>query len=102
MEIAKETASAAPPVRLLEAIERDAWLDLFASAPAAWAAGAGLRHERLGAADLLVLKAAPIGQFNRLVRLCVGAPASEGMLAAPPARLPPPRHDRYLLPPPPA
>jgi len=26
--------------------------DLFASAPAAWAAGAGLRHERLGSADL--------------------------------------------------
>jgi hypothetical protein len=84
MAIAKEKGSAAapPPVRVLEAIERDAWLDLFASAPAAWAAGAGLRHERLGAADLLVLKAAPIGQFNRLVGLGVEAPASEAVLDA--------------------
>jgi len=52
----------------------------FASAPAAWAAGAGLRHERHGAADLLLLEAVPIGHFNRLVGLGVETPASEEML----------------------
>src|SRR5450432_2491737 len=68
---------AAPSFRRLEAIERDAWLDLYASAPPAWAAGAGLRHEAFGSTHVLLLKAAPIGQFNRLVGLGVDEPASE-------------------------
>jgi GNAT superfamily N-acetyltransferase len=71
---------AGPVVAVLEAIEREACRDIFASAPAAWTASAGLRHERLGAADLFLLAAVPIGHFNRLVGLGVEAPASEAML----------------------
>ena len=72
--------SSGPTVAVLEAIERQACRDIFASAPAAWAARAGLRHERLGCADLLLLAAVPIGHFNRLVGLGVETPASEAML----------------------
>jgi hypothetical protein len=72
--------SSGPAVAVLEAIEREACRDIVASAPAAWAAGAGLRHERIGSADLLLLAAVPIGHFNRLVGLGVEAPASEAML----------------------
>jgi len=69
-----------PAVAGLEAIERQACRDIVASAPAAWADRAGLRHERLGSADLFLLAAVPIGHFNRLVGLGVETPASEAML----------------------
>jgi hypothetical protein len=71
---------AGPPVAVLEGIERDACRDIFASAPAVWASRAGLRHERLGSADLLLLRTVPVGHFNRLVGLGVETPASEEVL----------------------
>jgi hypothetical protein len=69
--------SSGPAVAVLEAIEREACRDIVASASAAWA-GAGLRHERLGSADLLLLATVPIGHFNRLVGLGVETPARGG------------------------
>lgn len=50
----------------LEAIERDAWLDMFAAAPAPFASAAGLACRRFGEAAGFAIKLAPTVQFNRL------------------------------------
>jgi len=82
---------------VLEAIERQACRDIFASAPAGWAASAGLRHERLGSGDLFLLAAVPIGHFNRLVGLGVEVPASEAMLDTALARFAAAGIDEYFV-----
>lgn len=57
----------------LEAIERDAWLDLFAAAPPSFAIGAGLSCGRFGEAAGFAIQAAPTMQFNRMQGIDVGA-----------------------------
>jgi hypothetical protein len=49
----------------LEAIERDAWLDMFAASPAPFTQGAGLASRRFGEAAGFAIRAAPTIQFNR-------------------------------------
>lgn len=66
----------------LEAIERDAWIDLYTAAPAGFAPGAGLSVERLGDVTLLKLASVPNTQFSRMLGLGVGAPVSEAALDA--------------------
>ncbi len=66
--------------RRFEAIERDAWHDLYAAAPPAFAAATGLSAARLGPTTLLAMKAVPDTQFNRLLGVGADSPASEAAL----------------------
>lgn len=52
-------------LELLEHIEREAWLDMFAAAPPAFVAGAGLASHRGADVAAFAIKAAPAVQFNR-------------------------------------
>ncbi|MDQ0466434.1 hypothetical protein QO010_004227 [Caulobacter ginsengisoli] len=63
----------------LEAIERDAWLDMFDAAPAPFATAAGLACRRFGEASGFAIRLAPTVQFNRV--------QGEGVAAAPDDRL---------------
>jgi hypothetical protein len=66
--------------RRFEAIERDAWLDLYAAAPPAFAAATGLAAARLGPITLLAMRAVPDTQFNRLLGIGAQTPVSEAEL----------------------
>jgi hypothetical protein len=67
---------------MLEAIERDAWADMIAAAPPAFAAATGLAVHRLGSAVAFVMAKVDNAQFNRLLGLGVAAPATEQELDA--------------------
>jgi hypothetical protein len=64
--------------RIVERVERDAWIDLYEAAPAGFAAALGLR----GGAALLMLRQVPETQFNRALGLGLDAPVADGDLAA--------------------
>jgi hypothetical protein len=66
----------------LEAIERDAWLDMCAAAPAPFVEGAGLWSGRIGSAGLIAIRAAPVIQFNHAHALGLDAPLEEASLDA--------------------
>lgn len=67
---------------MLEAIECDAWADMIAAAPPAFAAATGLAVHRLGSAVAFVMAKVDNAQFNRLLGLGVAAPATEQELDA--------------------
>ena len=62
---------------ILELVERDAWLDLFASAPDDCARTFGISSQRLGDMAVLASREIAIVEFNRA--MCVGmvVPATE-------------------------
>ena len=64
----------------IEAAEAHAWADVYAAAPAGWAASAGLGTHEVGGA--LVLRWASTGRryFNRAIGLGVTAPATAGAI----------------------
>ena len=66
-----------PAARAIEGAEAQAWADLYAAAPADWAADVGLRARRVGSA--LVLEWAATGRryFSRTIGLGVLEPATE-------------------------
>jgi hypothetical protein len=66
----------------LEAIERDAWVDMIAAAPLPFAAATGLAVHRIGAAVAFAMARVDNPQFNRLHGLGVDAPATEAELDA--------------------
>jgi hypothetical protein len=57
----------------LEAVERDAWLDMFEAAPPPFATAAGPACRRFGEASGFAIRAAPTMQFNRIQGIDVGA-----------------------------
>jgi hypothetical protein len=59
----------------IEAIERDAWLDLYEAAPAAIRTALGLSHRRVDGGAQFICKAIDHLQFNRLGYLGVSSPA---------------------------
>jgi GNAT superfamily N-acetyltransferase len=85
-----ETAAAeVPPIvwaGLLETIEREAWVDLCAAAPAEFAAHQGLSVMRIGGVAVLLLGAMDHVQFNRVIGLGVDEPTGEAALDAALAR----------------
>ncbi|KAB2911885.1 MAG: GNAT family N-acetyltransferase [Hyphomicrobiaceae bacterium] len=64
-------------VAQIETIERDAWLDMYAAAPAHVAAGLGLEHQVLDDGALLISRALDNLQFNRLASLGVLSPVRQ-------------------------
>ena len=62
-------------VERIEAIERDAWLDLYDAAPAALRESLGISQQRLDEGALLICRVVDNIQFNRLGYLGVTAPA---------------------------
>jgi len=66
----------------LEAIERDAWLDVFAAAPAAFVEQAGLAFSGQRGAARFAIRAAPTIEFNRCQGLGVEAAASQAEVDA--------------------
>ena len=50
---------------ILELVERDAWLDLFAAAPDDCARTFGISSQRLGDMAVLATREIPIVEFNR-------------------------------------
>ena len=72
---------AADPMAL-EAVEREAWLDMYAAAPPPFAAATGLAATRLAGAAGFAIRVAPTIEFNRLQGLGVEEPATEAALDA--------------------
>jgi hypothetical protein len=64
------------PALAIEAIERDAWLDIFRAAPGSYVTASGLNHERLDDAAALTHRGVPITEFNRVFSLGLERPAS--------------------------
>lgn len=69
-------------VSALDAIEAEAYSDLFAAAPPPIAHGMGLAVEHIAGATLLHASAAPIALFNRVIGLGHEAPATEAAVDA--------------------
>ncbi|HYQ90118.1 MAG TPA: hypothetical protein VEU09_10890, partial [Candidatus Binatia bacterium] len=63
-----------------EAIERAEWRDAFGSADPAMAAALGMRAERIGDADVLMMSSVDMLMFNRVAGLGVETPATEELL----------------------
>ena len=59
----------------IEAVERDAWLDIYAAAPPPIGAGVGVVQSRVDDGALLICRAIDHLQFNRLGYLGITAPA---------------------------
>lgn len=57
-------------VHAVELVEREAWLDLFAAAPAPYAMGSSMMTQRLGSAAGLANRSIPIVEMNRV--MCLG------------------------------
>jgi hypothetical protein len=76
----------------LERIERDAWADMVAAAPPAFASAIGLSAERRGDALLLGLPAVPFVLFNRAFGFAAGGAAFEDATKADDAEDPFARH----------
>jgi hypothetical protein len=64
----------------MELVERDAWLDLFAAAPADCVRELGLDWQRLGAMGLLAGRKLPAFEFNRAMCVGVTEPAVDAEL----------------------
>ena len=62
---------------LLELVERDAWLDLFAAAPEGCVQKFGIGSQRLGNMGLLACREIPIVEFNRAMSVGIVAPTTE-------------------------
>ena len=60
----------------IEAAEARAWADLYAAAPAEWAASAGVRSRELGGVLVLEWAATKRRYFSRAIGLGVAAPAT--------------------------
>jgi GNAT superfamily N-acetyltransferase len=80
-----------------EAIERAEWRDAFGSADPAMAAALGLRAERIGDADVLMMSSVDMLMFNRVAGLGVDTPATEELLDEALGRLRAARVPRYLI-----
>jgi hypothetical protein len=61
-------------VARLEAIERDAWLDMYAAAPPAFVQGVGLSAARIGSGAVFAIRAVPLIQFNHAHALGLDRP----------------------------
>lgn len=66
--------------RLVEVGEGEAYADMFLAAPADFAAGMGLRVERVGSAIALITAKMDFMLFNRVIGLGVMEPATEAMV----------------------
>jgi len=69
-------------IERIEAIERDAWLDLYEAAPASLRQSLGISQQRLDDGALLICRVIDNIQFNRLGYVGVSEPARAGTLAA--------------------
>jgi len=67
-------------IAMLEAVEREAWCDMYDAAPEELRAALGFRVERVRAAAALVLPAIDMSDFNRVIGLGVEEPATEAVL----------------------
>ncbi len=67
----------AAEVAAVEAVERNAWLDMYAAAPADVAAALGLQHCALDDGALLISSRLDNLQFNRLAALGTSAPVRQ-------------------------
>jgi hypothetical protein len=74
MNVALTTTNTAPDVTAIERVERDAWLDLFAAVPAAYAISDSVLSRKLDACTLLAHKGIPISEFNRAFGICIDRP----------------------------
>lgn len=66
--------------QLVEVGEGEAWAGMFLAAPADFAAGMGIRVERIGSAVALITEKMDIMLFNRVIGLGVMEPATETMV----------------------
>src|SRR5438874_9607852 len=65
----------------IEAAEARAWADLYAAAPAGWAAAAGVGTQEVGGAVVLRWAATGRRYFSRTIGLGLAAPASRAAIA---------------------
>ncbi|WP_423199819.1 MULTISPECIES: hypothetical protein [unclassified Cupriavidus] len=61
--------SASPEGRCIERLEAEAWLDMYAAAPAAYVQRHGVHHRREGAIALLACRGLPSTEFNRALNI---------------------------------
>jgi len=80
-----------------EAIERAEWRDAYRAADPATAAALGMRLERAGDADLLMMTSVDMLLFNRVLGLGVETPATEEALDEAIGRFRAARVPRYLI-----
>jgi hypothetical protein len=66
--------------RHFEAVERDAWLDMFAAVPDDCARKLGIASHRLGDTGVLASREVPIVEFNRAMCIGMAAPATSAIL----------------------
>lgn len=64
----------------LESVERDAWLDFYAAAPAPAARDLRLHHHRIGALGLLASRGIAIIEMNRALGFGIGGGASAAQI----------------------
>jgi hypothetical protein len=74
MNVALTTTNTAPDVTAIERVERDAWLDLFAAVPAAYAISDSVLSRKSDACALLAHKGIPISEFNRAIGTSIDRP----------------------------
>ena len=71
MNDASTTTNTAPRAIAIERVERDAWLDLFAAVPAAYAISDSVRSRMSDAYALLGHKGIAISEFNRAIGISI-------------------------------
>src|SRR5439155_8640592 len=81
----------------LERIERADWWDAFRAATPELAEELGMRVERVGSVDVLIMTAADILMLNRAAGLGVETPAAEGQLDEVIARFHAARVPRFFI-----
>ncbi len=80
-----------------EGVERAEWRDAFRAADPATAAAMGMRAERIGDVDLLMMTSVDMLMFNRVAGLGVETPATEEVLDEVMSRFEKARVPRYFI-----
>src|SRR5262245_15677758 len=68
------TANAVPDLKAIELVERDAWLDFYAAAPATYATSMSLQSKKFDSYAGLAHSGIPISEFNRAIAVGIDHP----------------------------
>ena len=74
------TANLPPDLKAIELVERDAWLDFYAAAPATYAASMSIQSKQFDGYAVLAHKGIPMPEFNRAIGLGIDHPMTASAL----------------------
>lgn len=67
-------------LKFIETVEREAWVDMFLSAPQSYVQNSKLSYTRLGTSVCLADQGVPIDEFNRVISMGIEDPITEAKL----------------------